>query len=956
MSFVTKVDYSSNRQIKQFQFTSTQLSGTTVFGVDDVWIPLNFTGDTINIDALQYIRTRGLIFQDSIPEFTGTTYQILGRDNDTGKVVSISGATGTTISTDSNDYVTGATFTTANGLLEFTRLSGGTFNVDLDGRYAYASGHTHVIADITDFVPTDDYVTGSTFNTANGILQFIRLSGGTFDVDIDGRYLPTSGYTAPTGLEVLNEGNGNGWRLIGRDPNYYGNVGLNAIDFGINNVTGSTFGATGTNSFNVGEDNTLSGYGSVGFGALINSSAITDFNAGLNLVNRGYTNSLFGVGHSAQTMNVTVVGQAAEGIIEQILDFNATTSKALFVVGNGTIANADPTFTVLTRSNAFVVRMNGEITAPSTSIADVDSAGPKSIVTKEYLTGFTQDITTGDTSNWDSAYGDTITGMTVTGSATKTITLLQRDGGTVFASFTDNTGGVGGSGDVVTGMTFNTGNGILTLSTLSGDTITEDLDGRFLHISASTVNSNDYVTGSTFNTTNGLLEFTRLSGGTFSVDLDNRYSLTGHTHTLSDITDYVIVDDYVTGSTFTNGILEFTRQSGSTFNVDLDGRYLTGFTETPNTDDFVTGSTFNAATGDLEFTRQSGTTFNVNLDDRYSLTGHTHATDNTDDYVTGHTFNTTTGLFESTLQSGGTVSVNLDGRYSLTGHTHTSDNTDDYLTGGTFNITTGELDLVLQSGNTITIALDGRYLTGYTETSNTDDYVTGHTFNTSNGLLTSTRLSGGTFNVDLDGRYLNVTASTANSDDFVTGHTFNTTTGLFESTTQSGTTFNVNLDGRYLNVTASTANSNDYVTGSTFNTTNGLLESVRLSGGTFNVDLDGRYAFSSGHTHVIADITDYVPTDDYTTGSTFTTNNGNLEFTRQSGTTFNVNLDGRYLNVTASTTNTDDYLTGGTFNIGTGDLEQLTLIIDIVLQVIHMLIQILMISYLLIHLIQPMVY
>lgn len=34
MPFVTKVDYSDNRQVKQFQLTNTKLSGTTVFGVD----------------------------------------------------------------------------------------------------------------------------------------------------------------------------------------------------------------------------------------------------------------------------------------------------------------------------------------------------------------------------------------------------------------------------------------------------------------------------------------------------------------------------------------------------------------------------------------------------------------------------------------------------------------------------------------------------------------------------------------------------------------------------------------------------------------------------------------------------------------------------------------------------------------------------------------------------------
>jgi hypothetical protein len=42
---------------------------------------------------------------------------------------------------------------------------------------------------------TDDYITGHTFNTTNGLLTSTRISGGTFSVDLDGRYLPTSGFT-----------------------------------------------------------------------------------------------------------------------------------------------------------------------------------------------------------------------------------------------------------------------------------------------------------------------------------------------------------------------------------------------------------------------------------------------------------------------------------------------------------------------------------------------------------------------------------------------------------------------------------------------------------------------------------------------------------------------------------------------------------------------------------------
>ena len=166
MPFVTKPDFSNNRQVKQFQLSTTQLSGTTVFGVDDVFIPINFTGDTINVDALQNIRTRGLIFPNPIPQFTGATYQLLGRDNSTGKVVEVDGLSGGTSGVTSTDYVNNVSLSGTS--LQFDGI-GNAFNSSVD-LTSLGSGSN-----------TDDYTTGVTFN--NQILEFDRLSGGTYSVD-----------------------------------------------------------------------------------------------------------------------------------------------------------------------------------------------------------------------------------------------------------------------------------------------------------------------------------------------------------------------------------------------------------------------------------------------------------------------------------------------------------------------------------------------------------------------------------------------------------------------------------------------------------------------------------------------------------------------------------------------------------------------------------------------------
>jgi hypothetical protein len=187
MAFTTKIDYSNNRQIKQFQLTNTQLSGTTTFGVTDNLIPENVSGDTINIDALQYVRARGLILPNTLPNIvSGGTYQLLGRDNITGKIVEVDGLSGGTSggTTNTDDYLTTHTFNTSTGLFESTLQSGSTASVNLDGRYSL-TGHTHIGL-------SDDYITGHTFNTSTGLFESTLQSGSTVSVDLDGRYSLTT--------------------------------------------------------------------------------------------------------------------------------------------------------------------------------------------------------------------------------------------------------------------------------------------------------------------------------------------------------------------------------------------------------------------------------------------------------------------------------------------------------------------------------------------------------------------------------------------------------------------------------------------------------------------------------------------------------------------------------------------------------------------------------------------
>ena len=194
----------------------------------------------------------------------------------------------------------------------------------------------------------------------------------------------STGLTPP--FQKIDEGNGPGYIIRGRNVSFYGNVGEDAIDLSYSDSASTVYGATGSSAFAAGIQVIASNYLSTSFGYLVDNGGNGSFNTGYNLKDRGYTNFLTGIGHDVTSMNVTVVGQAASVVTEQISDFNATPTKALFIVGNGTITNEDPDYTVLTRSNALVVRLNGSVEAPSLtkSLITADTTG-KILVTKEYL-------------------------------------------------------------------------------------------------------------------------------------------------------------------------------------------------------------------------------------------------------------------------------------------------------------------------------------------------------------------------------------------------------------------------------------------------------------------------------------------------------------------------------------------------------------------------------------------
>ncbi len=153
--------------------------------------------------------------------------------------------------------------------------------------------------------------------------------------------------TNPTGLEAINEGNGIGWRLIGRNPANYGNIGLNATDLSNSNTGRGALGeesfAVGWNTLAFGIRSLASGHGSQANG---NYSSVLGYGAisiGDASFSAGYFTNANSFGSIAVGANNIGVGSSN--------GWNLTDS--IFEIGIGGIAGP--------RQNAVTVLKNGNI-------------------------------------------------------------------------------------------------------------------------------------------------------------------------------------------------------------------------------------------------------------------------------------------------------------------------------------------------------------------------------------------------------------------------------------------------------------------------------------------------------------------------------------------------------------------------------------------------------------------
>lgn len=164
-----------------------------------------------------------------------------------------------------------------------------------------------------------------------------------------------------------------------------GTIGDGGFDISTNwyRTVGEKAGATGSLSFSQGTDNVASGYASVAFG--YNNTIISNYSFGAGVTNKTDPNK------GATFMLGTTLDAAGGGQMTIVGQSNITPTAAggnlfSFIVGNGT--ESTDAFGRVQRnvpSNAFVVRKNGRVEAPSLTPALIAGGGAKDLITREFI-------------------------------------------------------------------------------------------------------------------------------------------------------------------------------------------------------------------------------------------------------------------------------------------------------------------------------------------------------------------------------------------------------------------------------------------------------------------------------------------------------------------------------------------------------------------------------------------
>ena len=824
-----------------------------------------------------------------------------------GHVTGITTSSETVVNTD--EYTTGSTFNSGTGIITFTRNDGDTYTVDISatlsevtvtgGTYNESSqtltltksdGNT---VDITGFALDTDvnyYLTGATFNSSNGVITYKVKGSSDVTVDIDGRYLPLSGGTISSSnthtLKLENSSNGLG----------------TGIEFSDNPGTGTQ---------------------------------------------RGYITHYHGDGSS--------YGSGASIVL-------STNQSTMTILADGKLMYKEGIYSKPATGTGAGTRKD----------QNWDTAyGWGDHSTVGYLTGFTETYT--EHENISASSSSNNSGRTyiqdilvdsnghITGITTATETVTNTDTNDI---------------DYINAATFNTGTGVITGTGVGNAGFTVDIDGRYLKLGGGTltgdVTSNSVITADILRLTNDATDTNRHrisvydSGDTsYGMMLWNTNGTSGEWSTMiygpnqnnrrisfgkanSNWGNHAGVDelawlDLDNGNYFTDGNIY---PGGSTTKYVSTGRidnwntaygwgdhstvgYLTGYTDT-NDIDYVNSATFNTGTGVVTLSGVGNAGATVDLDGRYLL-------DTTDTFTGALTINgDIRGAGQQLILNAGESSSYATGQTNEYVYVNAeqglevNSDTGNWQNGGWTNRKTALLrgDLLRLDGEDLTKTNIQNfktaygwgdhstvgYLTGYTDT-NDIDYINAATFNTGTGVITGTGVGNAGFTVDIDGRYLQLSGGSLSGNLNMTGS--NPMIKFVPTGTNDGAgiRFNYTNNDGVMEFWTSDDYSEPFVWRAYdvgLDGTGNYQEWMKLYQKKLYIDGEelsktNIQNFKTAYAWGDHSIAGYSEVDYYTTGSTFNSGTGTLEFTRNDGGTYSVSLAAALTDVT---------VTGGTYNSG----------------------------------------
>ena len=700
-----------------------------------------------------------------------------------------------------------------------------TFN-ELDGNFLNLRSCLYQLE--SQITTQDTFVTGGTYNSITTSLDFDGTVGFTpFSVDVSS----LTGSTETPNL-VWSGGSSGNYSVkqitdttTNATADYAVATNRNTLASGVASFAGGTSTtASGDNSSTFGDGNTASTTCSFAIGKNTNSSGTSSFTMGRGTSSSG-SNSYAGGSGTIVTGNNSFIHSNSSlltGLNSVLLggeDLTGTTDNTVFVPYLN-INNVD----VGTPINNLAVDSDGKVIIGTNGNNVFVNSGNANVATQQLT--FTN--TTGGTFNVTNAaalYSDN--DINVTGG-----TYNPSNGCVTFSTNSGSTFDVCG---FVTGLT----DTFITGATLVGTVLELERNNGLSDVTVdlsplSGISENNFVTGGTFNSGSGTLSLFNNNGDTFNVTGFTSGGGGGGVITTKNIL-HGLITNFASGSNpeFVDwsGILSPTGTHNSSLPIPFDLTIKRITLKYLDTTTASVDATFNYEVSIGKLNNPNGSSENTNYVD---LTGGANVLTLTNANVNGtHFLLETSGLsinvsagdvlvirgnITAGSNTGGSneevmVSVEYEKNYTTTGGG--GGGVDTFVTGATLNGTDLEID---RNQGEPQIIVDLSSLA-----SDNNVFVNSGNADFATQQLTFTNTTGGTFNVT------NAAALYSDNDINVTGGTYDLVTGCVTFGTNSGTTFDV--CGFISGFT------DTFTTGATYDNTTGELTFTKSDSSTYDVDL-----------------------------------------------------------------------------------------------------------------------